>query len=173
MVHLDPLFTADQLRARIAEIAREIESDFAGEDVILVAILKGSIYFLADLSREMGENVRVDTMRVSSYGDGMVSSGIVKVVADLSISIEGQNVVLVEDIVDTGATLSHLLELLGTRRPKSLKVASLLSKPEAREREVPIDYLGFNIPNSFVVGYGLDYAERYRNLPFIAIYREE
>ena len=150
----------------------EISRDYGDEEIILVAILKGSIPFLADLSRKLGENVVIDTMRVSSYGDAMESSGVVKIVKDLELTIEGKHVLLIEDIVDTGATLAYLLELLQTRRPASLKVASLLSKPEARKTEVPIAYLGFEIPNAFVVGYGLDLAERYRNLPYIAIYRE-
>ncbi|MER3495767.1 MAG: hypoxanthine phosphoribosyltransferase [Armatimonadota bacterium] len=173
MAELSPLLTEAQIAARIAELAAEIAQDHGDEEVILVGILKGSIYFLADLSRHLGENVRVDTMRVSSYGDEMSSSGMVRLVSDLTLNIENRNVVLVEDIVDTGTTLEHLLELLGTRHPKQIRIAALLSKPETRTTDVPITYLGFEIPNAFVVGFGLDYAERYRNLPFIAIYREE
>jgi hypoxanthine phosphoribosyltransferase len=134
-----------------------------------VGVLKGSFLFLADLVRQLGENVVVDFVMVSSYGDGTESSGIVQIRKDLDINIEGRHVLIVEDIVDSGATLSHLCELLRTRRPKSLKVVALLSKPEARKQHAPIDFVGFEIPNEFVVGYGLDHAERYRNLPYIAI----
>ncbi len=172
MPHLETFLSEEQIQTRIAEMGAEISRDYGDEEIVLVAILKGSIPFLADLSRHLGENVVIDTMRVSSYGDGMKSSGVVKIVSDLEIRIEGKHVLLIEDIVDTGATLAYLLELLATRRPASVKVASLLSKPEARKSEVPIAYLGFEIPNAFVVGYGLDLAERYRNLPYIAIYRE-
>lgn len=172
MPHLETFLSEPQIQDRITELGAEIARDYGDEEVILVAILKGSIHFLADLSRKLGENVVIDTMRVSSYGDAMESSGIVQIVKDIEVPIEGRHVLIVEDIVDTGATLAYLLELLNTRRPASLKVASLLSKPEARKVEVPIAYLGFEIPNAFVVGYGLDYAERYRNLPYIAIYRE-
>ena len=171
MPTLDTFLSEDQIQSRIAEMGAEIARDYGDDEVILVAILKGSIPFLADLSRKLGENVLIDTMRVSSYGDAMESSGIVKIVKDLELRIEGKHVLLVEDIVDTGATLAYLLELLQTRRPASLKVASLLSKPGARKTDVPIAYLGFEIPNAFVVGYGLDLAERYRNLPYIAIVR--
>ncbi len=172
MAHLETFLSEDKIQSRIAEMGREISRDYGDEELVLVCILKGSLHFLADLSRKLGENVVIDTMRVSSYGDAMESSGIVQIVKDLELSITGKHVLLVEDIVDTGATLAYLLELLATRQPASLKVASLLSKPETRKTEVPIAYLGFEIPNAFVVGYGLDYAERYRNLPYIAIYRE-
>lgn len=172
MPHLDTLFSSEQIADRIAELADEIRRDFGDEEILMVVVLKGSILFAADLCRHFGDELKMDTMRVSSYGDEKTSSGDVRIVFDLSMSIEGKNVLIVEDIVDTGATLDRLLELLQTRKPKALKVCSLLSKPEARQREVPVDYLGFSIPNEFVVGYGLDYAERYRNLPYIAIYRE-
>ena len=172
MARLETFLSEEQIQSRVAEMGAEIGRDYGDEEVILVAILKGSIPFLADLSRKLGENVVIDTMRVSSYGDAMESSGVVKIVKDLELTIEGKHVLLIEDIVDTGATLAYLLEMLQTRKPASLKVASLLSKPDARKAEVPIAYLGFEIPNAFVVGYGLDLAERYRNLPYIAIYRE-
>ena len=172
MAHLETFLSESKIQARITELGAEISRDYGDEEIILVAILKGSIHFLADLSRKLGENIVIDTMRVSSYGDAMESSGIVQILKDVEVPIEGRHVLIIEDIVDTGATLAYLLELLGTRRPASLKVASLLSKPAARKVEVPIAYLGFEIPNAFVVGYGLDFAERYRNLPYIAIYRE-
>ncbi len=173
MPRLEPLFTEAQIQTRIDELAAEIRREVGDdEDVILVGILKGSIPFLADLSRRLGHNVLIDTMRVSSYGDAMESSGVVRIVKDLEHSIEGKRVLIVEDIVDTGATLAYLLELLATRHPKSLDVVALLSKTEARTHPVSVAHLGFEIPNAFVVGYGLDLAERYRNLPYIAIYRE-
>ena len=166
---LKPLLTSDQIQKRTSELAEQIRADYAGEMVLAVGVLKGSFLFLADLIRQLGDEIMIDFVLVSSYGDGTESSGIVQIRKDLDINIEGKNVLIVEDIVDTGATLSHLLELLMTRRPKSLKVVALLSKPEARRQEAPIDYVGFEIPNEFVVGYGLDHAERYRNLPYIAV----
>lgn len=166
---LEPLLTTDQIQSRTRELAREIARDFGSEPILMVAILKGSFLFLADLIREFGDNVMVDFVMISSYGDGTESSGNVQIRKDLDINIEGKNVLIVEDIVDTGATLSHLCELLQTRRPKALKVVALLSKPMARKQHAPLDYVGFEIPNEFVVGYGLDHAERYRNLPYIAI----
>ena len=173
MPTLEPLFTESQIQGRIDELATTIRNEIGeDEDVILIGILKGSIPFLADLSRRLGNNVLIDTMRVSSYGDGMRSSGVVQIVKDLELSIEGMRVLIVEDIVDTGATLSYLLEFLGTRRPKSLDIVALLSKTEARTHNLEVRHIGFEIPNAFVVGYGLDLAERYRNLPYIAIYRE-
>jgi len=166
---LKPLITAEQIQIRIEEMATAIRADLGQEPVLAVAVLKGSFLFFADLIRHLGDQVKVDFVQVSSYGDGTESTGIVQIRKDLDINIEGKNVLIVEDIVDTGATLSHLCELLMTRRPKSLKVAALLSKPEARRLDAPMDYVGFEIPNEFVVGYGLDHAERYRNLPFIAV----
>lgn len=166
---LKPLITTEQIQTRIDELAAEIRDDFGDEPLLAVAVLKGSFLFFADLIRRLGDQVKVDFVQVSSYGDATESSGIVQIRKDLDINIEGKNVLIVEDIVDTGATLSHLCELLMTRRPKSLKVAALLSKPEARRLDAPMDYVGFEIPNEFVVGYGLDHAERYRNLPFIAV----
>jgi hypoxanthine phosphoribosyltransferase len=166
---LTPLITSEQIQNRTAELAREILRDTGGATLLAVGILKGSFLFLADLIRHFDDRVMVDFVMVSSYGEDTKSSGIVQIRKDLDINIEGKDVLIVEDIVDTGATLSHLLELLQTRRPKSLRVVALLSKPEARRQEAPIDYVGFEIPNKFVVGYGLDHAERYRNLPYIAV----
>ncbi|MBL8088565.1 MAG: hypoxanthine phosphoribosyltransferase [Chthonomonas sp.] len=170
--HLTPLLTEDQIVARIAELVAQIEADYGDEPIMLVGVLKGSLYFLADLSRRLGDRITVDFVQVSSYGNAKSSSGVVQIRKDLDKSIEGEHVLIVEDIVDTGLTLKHLKELLGTRRPRSLRVVTLLSKPEAREHDALIDYVGFEIPNAFVVGYGLDYAERYRNLPYIAILNE-
>ena len=170
---LETLITEEQISGRISELARQIDGDYAGEPVLLASVLKGSFMFLSDLSRRLGDNFTLDFIHVSSYGEGTSFSGVVQIRKDLDQNIEGQNVLIVEDIVDTGVTLDHLRELLSTRRPKSLKVITLLSKPEARRSETPIEYVGFEIPNVFVVGYGLDHAERYRNLPCVAVFRED
>jgi len=172
MSALDVLISEEQIRARIAELAQTIRELYNGEHVVLVGVLKGSLYFLADLSRELGTDVSLDFVQVSSYHGAKSSSGVVQIRKDLDQSIEGMNVLIVEDIVDTGLTLNQLKELFRTRHRKSLHVVSLLSKPEARTMETLIDFVGFEIPNEFVVGYGLDYSERYRNLPYIAILRE-
>jgi hypoxanthine phosphoribosyltransferase len=166
---LSTLISEVDLQGRIRSLASEIDRDYGGEELLLVGVLKGSFLFLADLSKHLGSTISIDFVQTSSYGSGKSSSGVVQIRKDLDINIEGKNVLLVEDIVDTGLTLTHLRELLGVRKPKSLKVVSLLSKPEARVHKTQIEYVGFEIPNAFVVGYGLDYAERYRNLPYIAI----
>jgi hypoxanthine phosphoribosyltransferase len=169
---LDELLSAAQIRERINELARQIDGDYGGEPLLLLGILKGSLHFLSDLSRAMESPTQVDFIQTSSYGMGKSSQGIVQIRKDADINIEGKNVLIVEDIVDTGGTLSHLRELLSTRKPKTLRVVSLLSKPEARVQHVQVEYIGFDIPNEFVVGYGLDYGERFRDLPYIAILRE-
>lgn len=169
---LEILLDNSTLTAKIAEMARQIEQDLADEPVILVGILKGSIHFLSDLARHLRLETQLDFIQASSYHGARQTSGIVQIRKDLDINIEGQNVIVVEDIVDTGTTLNYLRELLGTRNPKSLRVAALLSKPSAHVIETQIDYVGFVIPNEFVVGYGLDWDERYRNLPYIAILRD-
>ncbi len=167
---LKPLLTPNQIQTKVKELAASIDHDYADQDLLLVGILKGSFHFLSDLSRAMEKaDCEIEFIQVSSYGDQKSSSGIVQILKDIGINIEGRNVLLVEDIVDTGVTLAHLRELLGTRRPKSLKVVSLLSKLEARKVTTVVEYVGFEIPNHFVVGYGLDYGERFRNLPYIAI----
>ena len=164
------LISEQDIQARIRSLAAEIEADYPREDgVHLVAILKGGFMFMADLVRAMSERVTMDFMAVSSYGKGTTSSGQVRVLKDLDSSVEGRNVILVEDIVDTGLTLHYLQELLRARAPKSLKTACLLSKPSRRKVDVEVDYIGFTIEDHFVVGYGLDYAEKYRNLPHIAV----
>lgn len=163
-----PFITADQIATRISELASEIRRDFGNEKILLVGILKGSFVFLADLARQLEGDVEIDFMQVSSYGMEHSSSGIVQFRKDLDINIEDQNVILVEDIVDSGLTLTYLQEVLRTRRPKALKVVALLSKPHSRKHEVLVDYVGFEIPDQFVVGYGLDDGERYRNLPYVA-----
>lgn len=166
---LPALLTEAEIKSAVDRIAQEIERDFPDEPLLLVGVLKGSLYFLSDLSRCLGQHVAIDFMQVSSYGKERQSSGVVKIVKDLDIPLEGKNVIVVEDIIDTGITLGYLMELLTTRKPKTLRIASLLSKPEARKVPIEVHYLGFEIPNKFVVGYGLDDAERFRNLPYIAV----
>ncbi|HSI73892.1 MAG TPA: hypoxanthine phosphoribosyltransferase, partial [Fimbriimonas sp.] len=156
--HLDVLISEQKLRERISQLADEISRDNPTGPLLLVGVLKGSFHFLSDLARLISTDSSVDFMQVSSYQDRKSSTGIVQIRKDLDINIEGLDVLVVEDIVDTGYTLSHLRELLATRKPKSLKVVALLSKPEARKVETPVEYIGFEIPNEFVVGYGLDYA---------------
>src|SRR3954464_14389981 len=161
------------INARILSLAAEIERDYpAGQGIHLVAILKGGFMFMADLVRAMSERVTMDFMAVSSYGKGTTSSGQVRVLKDLDSNVEGRHVILVEDIVDTGLTLHYLQDLLRARAPKSLKTACLLSKPSRRKVDVQVDYIGFTIEDHFVVGYGLDYAEKYPNLPYIAILQQ-
>lgn len=164
-----PLITEEQIQTRIHELAAEIRKDFGDEEIILVAILKGSYIFIADLSRHLGTNVIVDFMQVSSYEGGLNSSGNVQIRKDLDINILDKNVLLVEDIVDTGLTLQYLRKMLETRRPKALKTVSLLSKPECRLHNIEVEYIGFDIPNEFVVGYGLDYADKCRNLRCVSV----
>jgi hypoxanthine phosphoribosyltransferase len=164
------LISEADIRQRIQTLAAEIERDFPqGEGIHLVAILKGGFMFMADLVRAMSDRVTMDFMAVSSYGKGTTSSGQVRVLKDLDSNVEGRHVILVEDIVDTGLTLHYLQDLLKARAPKSMRTACLLSKPSRRKVEVQVEYIGFTIEDDFVVGYGLDYAEKYRNLPFIAI----
>ncbi len=157
------------IHRRVREVAQQITKDFKGERVHLIGVLKGACIFLSDLVRQIELETSIDFIAVSSYGKGKQSSGQVRVLKDLDSSIEGLNVVLVEDILDTGLTLSYLLRVLQQRRPKSLRVAALLDKPSRRLKDVKGDYVGFTIPNEFVVGYGLDYAERYRNLKDVCV----
>lgn len=165
------LLSADQIAARVRELGAEIDRDYAdASNLVLLMVLKGSFIFGADLCRAVGSrNCRVEFLGVRSYGEGTESSGVVQITHDLSKPIEGQDVLIVEDIVDTGLTIAHLLDLLKTRRPRSLRLCALLHKPSRTRVRVPIDYLGFTIEDHFVVGYGLDFAERYRNVPFIGI----
>ena len=168
--NLEVLYSAEQIKARVAEIGSEITSHYAGSELVLVGVLKGSCVFMTDLMREIDLKLSIDFMAVSSYKDGMVSSGDVEILKDLTNPIRGKDVIVCEDIVDTGLTLFRLLEILGSRGANSLKIATLLDKPEPRiKKDLKIDYCGFQIPNKFVVGYGLDAAGRYRNLPFIGI----
>ena len=167
------LVDADALRARVAELGAEITEDYAERDLLLVGVLKGAIFFIADLMRELRVPCEIDFMAISSYGAATDSSGVVRILKDLDSSIADRHVLVVEDIVDSGLTLSYLLRTLRARRPASLEICALLTKPERREIDVPTRYVGFEIPNTFVIGYGLDYAERYRNLPYIGVLRPE
>ncbi|HEV8308775.1 MAG TPA: hypoxanthine phosphoribosyltransferase [Methylomirabilota bacterium] len=162
------LIDADELAARVRELGRQLSQDYADREPILIGVLTGAAVFLADLMRAMDVLVRCDFIGVSSYGTASRTSGIVKITADLSVSIEDREVVLVEDIIDTGRTIAYLRRNLETRHPKSLRVCTLLDKVERREVSVDLDYVGFTIPNEFVVGYGLDHAGLYRNLPYLA-----
>lgn len=165
------LISAEAIATRVAELGAQITAEYVplarSADVVVIGVLKGSVIFLADLVRHIAAPIYVDFIGISSYGDATVSSGVVQITQDLSRPIEGKHVIVVEDIVDTGHTVHYLLENLATRRPASIKLASLLHKPERAEREVHVDFLGFTIPNKFVVGYGLDVSQQYRNLPFI------
>jgi len=163
------LYTEQQVHARIAELCREIERDYAGRDLLLVGVLKGAVMVMADLARELRRHVEMDWMATSSYGTGTESSGVVRIVKDLDTDISGRHVLIVEDIVDSGLTLSWLRANLLSRGPASLEICALLRKPEAAKVEIDARYVGFEIPNAFVVGYGLDYAERYRNLRAIGV----
>jgi len=168
--NLEILYSAEEIRARVVELGAQITADYAEKDLVLIGVLKGSVIFLADLMREIDLNLKIDFMAVSSYKDGTVSSGDVEILKDLTNPIRGKDVIICEDIVDTGLTLFRLTEILGSRGANSIKIATLLDKPEPRiKKELKIDYCGFQIPNKFVVGYGLDAANRYRNLPFIGV----
>jgi len=170
--NLEPLFTAEQIQTRVAEMGAEIARDYAGGTPLLVGVLKGAYIFLSDLVRSIDLRLGVEFMAISSYGMGTRSSGEVRIVKDLDVPVEGRDILIVEDIVDTGLTLSYLIASLHGRGAKSVRLAALLDKWERREREVTIDYCGFRIPDAFVVGYGLDFAERYRNLPYVAVLKD-
>lgn len=163
------LVTADDLLRRVGELGAEIARDYAGRPLLLVGVLKGAVFFLSDLMRFIEIPVEVDFMAVASYGSATDSSGVVRILKDLDVAIEGRDVLIVEDIVDSGLTLQYLMRNLGSRNPRTLEVCALLTKPERRKVDLPTRYVGFEIPDRFVVGYGLDYAERYRNLPFVAV----
>ena len=168
------LITEEELRAKIAELGKAISADYQGKDLLALCILRGAVIFLSDLSRQITIPHEIDFMAVSSYGGTRTeSSGVVRILMDLRTSIEGRNVLIVEDIVDSGLTLDYIIDNLKTRRPASLRTCALLNKQERREVDVPLDYVGFDIPDKFVVGYGLDYDEKYRNLPFIGVLKPE
>ncbi|MDQ1701838.1 MAG: hypoxanthine phosphoribosyltransferase [Frankiaceae bacterium] len=163
------LVQQDELAHRIRQLGEEISRDYSGRELILIGVLKGAFFFLADLMRELDVACEVDFMAVASYGSSTDSSGVVRILKDLDASIEGRDVLIVEDIVDSGLTLQYLLRTLRARDPRSLEVCAQLTKPERRKVELPIRYVGFEIPNEFAIGYGLDHAERYRNLPYVAV----
>ena len=163
------LVQREELDDRVRELAAEISADYAGRDLLLICVLKGAVFFLSDLMRRLEVPCAVDFMAVASYGSQPDTSGVVRILKDLDAPIEGREVMVVEDIVDSGLTLSYLLRTLNARDPASLEVCALLTKPERREVELPIRYVGFEIPNRFVIGYGLDHAERFRNLPYVAV----
>ena len=161
------------LQSRIIELGEELSSDYAGKDLLLVGVLKGAVFFMADLMRSLTVPCEVDFMAISSYGAETDSSGVVRILKDLDIPLQGRDVLIVEDIIDSGLTLSYLMRNLRARDPASLEVCALLTKPGRREIEVPVKYVGFEIPNRFVIGYGLDYAERYRNLRYVGVLNED
>ena len=167
------LIDADALRARIAELGEDVSAYYEGRDLLLVGVLKGAVFFMADLMRHLTAPCEIDFMAISSYGAQTDSSGVVRILKDLDINIEGRNVLVVEDIIDSGLTLSYLMRNLESREPASLEVCALRTKPARREIDVPVRWVGFEIPNRFVIGYGLDFAERYRNLPYVGVLSEE
>lgn len=173
MEHIDVLLSEEEVDSRICELAKQISEDYAGKEIHLVVILKGSVFFACELAKRLTVPVTMDFMTVSSYGDGMVSAGKIMVKKELDEDITGKEVLIVEDIVDSGNTLFHLRKLLSARQPESLKIVTLLDKPERRVVEIETDYCGFQIPDKFVVGYGLDYGQKYRNLPYIGVVTQD
>jgi hypoxanthine phosphoribosyltransferase len=163
------LIEEERLQARIRDLGRELSSDYEGRELLLVGVLKGAVFFMADLMRSISVPCEIDFMAISSYGASTDSSGVVRILKDLDINIENRHVLVVEDIIDSGLTLSYLLRNLESREPASLEICALLTKPARREIDVPVRYVGFEIPNKFVIGYGLDFAERYRNLPYVGV----
>lgn len=163
------LLSEEEVNARIKEIGAQISKDYEGKEIHLICVLKGGIFFTCELAKRISIPVSLDFMSVSSYGDDTKSSGVVKIIKDLDEAIEGKEVLIVEDIIDSGRTLSYLIEILKQRNPKSIRLCTMLDKPERRVTDVKVDYMGFNIPDEFVVGYGLDYAQKYRNLSYIGV----
>lgn len=170
--HIEVMISEKEINTRICELAEQIDKDYAGKELHLVVILKGSVFFACELAKRITVPVTLDFMAVSSYGDGMVSAGKITVKKELDEDIRGKDVLIVEDIIDSGNTLFHLKKLLLARNPESLKIITLLDKPERRTADVQSDYCGFNIPDKFVVGYGLDHAQKYRNLPYIGVVQD-
>jgi len=169
----DVMIGKDELQKRIAELGAEISKDYKGESIMAICVLKGAVLFMSDLIRELNIETKIDFMAVTSYGASTKSTGVVRILKDLDSNIEGENVIIVEDIIDSGLTLKYLKEYLLARKPKSLKICTLLDKPERRVADVSADYIGFTIENKFIVGYGLDYNQKYRNLPYISYLEEE
>lgn len=167
------LITEEQLAQKVAELGKKITEDYVGKDLLLVCVLKGGVVFASDLMKKIDLPLEIDFMAISSYGNDTKSSGTVRILKDLNVGIEGKDVVIVEDIVDSGLTLSYLMDNLKSRYPKSVQICTILDKPSRRVIDIKIKYLGFSIPDEFVVGYGLDYAEKYRNLPYVAVLDEK
>ncbi|MGN0331438.1 MAG: hypoxanthine phosphoribosyltransferase [Lachnospiraceae bacterium] len=167
--HVRVLIPEEDVAKRIEELGKQISEDYAGKQVHLICVLKGGVFFMCELAKRISVPVSLDFMSVSSYGDGTSSSGIVKIAKDLDEALEGKDVLVVEDIIDSGRTLYYLLDILKKRNPNSMRLCTLLDKPDRRVRDVKVDYVGYEIPDEFVVGYGLDYAQRYRNLPYIGV----
>jgi len=167
------LYTSDQIAERIAEVAAQIDADYEGKDILLVGVLNGAVMVMSDLQRAMKSHVQMDWMAVSSYGAGTQSSGVVRILKDLSQDLEGRHVIVVEDIIDTGLTLSYLINYLASRGPASIEIMTMFRKPDAAKIDVPVKYIGFDIPNEFVVGFGLDFAEKYRNLRDVGTLKPE
>lgn len=167
------IYSAEDLQAKIKELGSAISRDYAGKEVLMIGVLRGAVIFMADLARVIDIPVAIDFMAVSSYGAATSTSGVVRIIKDLDESVEGRHVLVVEDIIDSGLTLNYLLDIIKSRNPASIRLCTLFSKPERRKVEVQVDYTGFTIPDAFVVGYGLDYAEKYRNLPFVGILKPE
>ena len=170
---LKVLISEQELKAKVEELGQRISEDYRDKNLLMISILKGSVVFMADLMRAIDIHARIDFMSVSSYGAGTKTSGIVKIVKDLDIPLAGLDILIVEDILDSGLTLSYISELLQSRNPKSIRICTLLDKPERRKAEVHADYYGFRVPDEFVVGYGLDYDEKYRNLPYVGVLKPE
>lgn len=170
---IEVLIPEEEIEKRVCELGAQISRDYAGRQVHLICILKGGAFFMCELAKRITVPVSMDFMNVGSYGDGTSSSGVVRIAKDLDESIENKEVLIVEDIIDSGRTLYYLIDVLGHRNPKSIRLCTLLDKPDRREKEVQVDYVGFEIPDEFVVGYGLDFAQKYRNLPYIGVVRFE
>lgn len=171
--HLDVLFTQEQIAARVGEIGAQITRDYAGKELVLACVLKGAALFAADLARAVDLPLSLDFIGLSSYGEATESSGVVKITSDLTRPIEGRHVLVIEDIIDTGLTMRYLLDNLATRHPASVRICALLHKPSRARTRIPIEYLGFTVPDLFVVGYGLDAAEKYRNVPFVGVLKPQ
>ena len=167
------LLSEEEIHAKVKEMGKKITEDYKNSNLMLVTVLKGAVVFLADIMREIDVPAEIDFMVVSSYGSGVKSSGVVKIVKDLDVPLEGKDILIVEDILDSGLTLSYIKELLASRGPRSIKIATLLDKPSRRKVDFQADYVGFSVPDEFVIGYGLDYDEKYRNLPYIGILKPE
>ncbi len=167
------LLSEEELHARVSELGAQLSRDYAGKNLLMVSVLKGSVVFMADLMRAISEPAEIDFMVVSSYGSGVKSSGVVKIVKDLDINLQGKDILIVEDILDSGMTLDYIKGMLLDRNPSSIRICTLLDKPARRKADLQADYVGFTVPDEFVVGYGLDYDERYRNLPYIGVLKPE